>query len=159
MMLRSLKKSLLIVGALSTLALSDGISSKMAFGAQSRVLTIDRALEEAYSNNPELAAAQWDIDIAKGGRVQAGVIPNPELSWDVEDTRSNSRITTVKVSQSLELGGKRGARIDVASKAQDAASVDLERKRNILRADVIDAFYGALRAQERIQRSTSAPSC
>lgn len=150
-MLRSLKKSLLIVGALSTLALSDGISSKMAFGAQSRVLTIDRALEEAYSNNPELAAAQWDIDIAKGGRVQAGVIPNPELSWDVEDTRSNSRITTVKVSQSLELGGKRGARIDVASKAQDAASVDLERKRNILRADVIDAFYGALRAQERIQ--------
>lgn len=150
-MRHSLRKSLLITGVLSVLTLSDGISSRMAIGAPSQALTIKHALEAAYSNNPELAAAQWDIDIAKGGRVQAGVIPNPELSWDVEDTRNNSRITTVKVSQSLELGGKRAARIDVASKAQDAASVELERKRNILRAEVIDVFYGALRAQERVQ--------
>jgi cobalt-zinc-cadmium efflux system outer membrane protein len=49
------------------------------------------------------------------------------------------------------LGGKRGARIDVASRAQDAAAIELERKRNVLRADVIQAFYGAATAQQRLQ--------
>lgn len=120
-----------------------------AAAAESRVLNLDNALASAFANNPELAAARWEIDIAQGGRQQAGLIPNPVLSWDAEDTRRSSRTTTVKLSQTLELGGKRGARIDVASRAQDAAALELERQRNQLRADVIAAFYGALRAQER----------
>jgi cobalt-zinc-cadmium efflux system outer membrane protein len=54
------------------------------------------------------------------------------------------------LNQPIELGGKRGARIDVASRAQDAAGIELERKRNVLRADVIQAFYGASTAQQRL---------
>ena len=87
----------------------------------------------------------------QGGRQQAGLIPNPVASWDAEDTRRSTRTTTVKLSQTLELGGKRGARIDVASRAQDAAAQELEQRRNLLRAEVIEGFYGALRAQERLE--------
>ncbi|MEO8492722.1 TolC family protein [Pseudomonas sp.] len=119
--------------------------------AQAQTLTLDSALQTAFANNPDLAAAQWEIEIAAGGRQQAGLIPNPVASWDAEDTRRNSRTTSIKLSQTLELGGKRGARIDVAERAQDAATLTLEQRRNGLRADVIDGYYGALRAQERLE--------
>ncbi|ARB25836.1 TolC family protein [Pseudomonas tolaasii] len=123
----------------------------VASAAQAQNLTLDSALQTAIANNPDLAAAQWDIDIAKGGRQQAGLIPNPVASVDVEDTRRDSRTTSIKLSQALELGGKRGARIEVAERAQDAAALTLEQRRNALRADVIAGFYGALRAQERLE--------
>ncbi|MDP9030447.1 MAG: TolC family protein, partial [Pseudomonadota bacterium] len=107
-------------------------------GANAQTLTLESALQTAFANNPDMAAAQWEIDIAQGGRQQAGLIPNPVASWDAEDTRRNSRTTTVKLSQTLELGGKRGARIDVATRAQEAAALTLEQRRNGLRAEVID---------------------
>ncbi|SEB32050.1 TolC family protein [Pseudomonas marginalis] len=124
--------------------------------AQAQTLTLDAALQTAFANNPDLAAAQWEIEIAAGGRQQAGLIPNPVASWDAEDTRRDTRTTTLKLSQTLELGGKRDARIDVATRAQDAAVLALEQRRNTLRVEVIDGYYGALRAQERldlVQRS------
>lgn len=123
----------------------------MAQVASAQTLTLESALQSAFAGNPDLAAAQWEIDIAQGGRQQAGLIPNPVASWDAEDTRRSTRTTTAKLSQTLELGGKRGARIDVASRAQEAAAQELEQRRNVLRAEVIDGFYGALRAQERLE--------
>jgi len=119
-------------------------------------ITIDEALAQALTENQEFAAAQWNTGIAEGARTQAGLIPNPELSWSVEDTRSESRVTSIQVSQPIELGGKRSARIDVSERDQDAVAIDLERKKNILRAEVIQAFYSALRAQEGLQLSTQS---
>lgn len=127
------------------------LASQSASAVEQPLLSLDSALARAFANNPELAAARWEIDIAQGARQQAGLIPNPVLSVDAEDTRRDSRITSVKLSQALELGGKRGARIDVASRGQELAALELERRRNQLRADVLDAYYTALRAQERTQ--------
>nr|WP_285864997.1 TolC family protein [Pseudomonas sp. BGr12]MDL2423637.1 TolC family protein [Pseudomonas sp. BGr12] len=119
--------------------------------AEGNVLTLDNALRAARDNNPELAAVRWDIDIAEGERRQAGVLPNPELGWEVEDTRSGKQTTTVSVSQMFELGGKRGARLDVAGRDADIAALELERQGNVLRADVIAAFQAAVQAQEGLQ--------
>ncbi|ROM19017.1 outer membrane protein, cobalt-zinc-cadmium efflux system [Pseudomonas sp. NFPP10] len=127
------------------------LASQSASAVEQPLLSLDSALARAFANNPELAAARWEIDIAQGARQQAGLIPNPVLSVDAEDTRRDSRTTSVKLSQALELGGKRGARIDVASRGQELAALELERRRNQLRADVLDAYYAALRAQERTQ--------
>ncbi|QFG32515.1 TolC family protein [Pseudomonas umsongensis] len=143
----SIKKALLIVGFSFMLSLA---GPSFAAVSSSQTLTIDQALETAFANNPDLAAAQREIGIAQGDRQQAGLIPNPELSWEAEDTRRNSRTTTVMINQPIELGGKRGARIDVASRAQDAVGIELERKRNVLRADVIQAFYNSSTAQQRL---------
>ena len=139
-------KTMLRAGLISILAL---LTSPL-FAATAQMLTMDQALETAFSNNPDLAAAQWETGIAQGERQQAGLIPNPEVSWEAEDTRRNSRTTTVMINQPIELGGKRGARIEVASRAQDAAGIELERKRNVLRADVIQAFYSSSTAQQRL---------
>lgn len=110
-------------------------------------ISLQEAIEAAFSRNPDLAAARWEIQISEGERQQAGLMPNPELSWEVEDTRRNTSTTTVMLSQALELGGKRGARIDVADRGQDAARIELERRGNELRADVVQAYFAAFRAQ------------
>nr|BFD44368.1 TolC family protein [Pseudomonas sp. FFPRI_1] len=127
------------------------LASQPLRAAEPTSLSLDTALAQALANNPELAAAAWEIDIAQGARQQAGLIPNPVLSVDAEDTRRDSRTTSIKLSQALELGGKRGARVEVASRGQELAALELERRRNQLRADVLEAYSSAQRAQERTQ--------
>ncbi|MCF5632357.1 TolC family protein [Pseudomonas syringae] len=119
--------------------------------AAAQGISLPQALEAAFAHNPELAAAQWEIGVAEGDRQQAGLIPNPTVSWEVEDTRRNTSTTTVMLSQALELGGKRGARIEAAGKGQDAARLELERRGNELRAEVVQAFYAAARAQAGLE--------
>ncbi|WP_313711835.1 TolC family protein [Pseudomonas sp.] len=114
-------------------------------------MSLPQALSAAFANNPELAAAAREIGIAEGERTQAGLIPNPELAWEVEDTRRDSSTTTVTLSQPLELGGKRAARIAVAGAGQAIARLELERQRNGLRADVVQAYHAALRAQTAVE--------
>lgn len=104
---------------------------------------------QALQTNPSLMAGDRNVGIAEGERRQAGVIPNPELSWEVEDTRSATRTTTVQISQPIELGGKRGARIEMAERGIDSAAVGQEQLRNELRAEVVGAFQGALLAKMR----------
>ncbi|MBB2496473.1 TolC family protein [Aquipseudomonas ullengensis] len=113
-------------------------------------LSLADALSQAQDNNPALSAASRLVDISLGERQQAGLLPNPELSWEVEDTRSDTRTTTTQITQPIELGGKRGARIEQAEKGQSAASVELERSQNALRADVILSFYDNLQAEMRV---------
>ncbi|MEO9335540.1 TolC family protein, partial [Pseudomonas guguanensis] len=119
--------------------------------AASSELSLAEALRQAQDNSPALSAASRLVDISLGERQQAGLLPNPELSWEVEDTRSNTRTTTTQITQPIELGGKRGARIELAEKGQSAASVELERSQNGLRADVIQAFYDNLQAKMRVE--------
>ncbi|HEK1684987.1 TPA: TolC family protein [Pseudomonas putida] len=114
-------------------------------------LTLNQALDAAFADNPDLAAVRQALGIAEGERRQAGLIPNPELSWEREDTRRETSTTTVMLSQALELGGKRGARVEVAKAGQDIARLELERQGNGLRADVTQAFHAALRAQTAVE--------
>lgn len=70
----------------------------------STAITLSQAWERALQGNPSLLAGERNAGIAEGERRQAGVLPNPELSWEVEDTRSATRTTTVQISQPIELG-------------------------------------------------------
>lgn len=114
-------------------------------------LSLPEALAAAFAQNPELAAAGREVGVAEGERRQAGLLPNPELSWEAEDTRRDTRTTTITLSQPFELGGKRGARVAVATTGQAIAQLELERQRNGLRADVVQAFHSALRAQTALE--------
>ncbi len=114
-------------------------------------LTLAAALRIAVENSPTLSAAWREIEATEGARTQAGVFPNPTLNAQLEDTRRDTRTTTFLLSQPIELGGKRGARIDAAERATDVARVQLEARSAELRADVTAAFFAALIAQERAQ--------
>lgn len=54
-------------------------------------LTLERAVSLAYERNPEFSAARSEIGIASGLRRQAGVIPNPELGFEVETLSPTAR--------------------------------------------------------------------
>lgn len=112
-------------------------------------LTLANAMALALAHNPELSAARRELEAVDATIVQAGARPNPELSALMEDTRKSTRTTTFQLNQAIELGGKRGARIDSAERARDAARVELQAKRDDIRITATLAFFSVLTAQER----------
>src|SRR5690242_8552805 len=44
-------------------------------------LTLEDLLSLAASQNPEVAAARARVEVARGKMIQAGLYPNPNLSW------------------------------------------------------------------------------
>ena len=125
--------------------------SAFAFTAVAPPLTLAVAIRNALESNPALSAARREIESTEGARMQAGVFQNPTLSAQIEDLKRDTRTTTVLLSQPIELGGKRGARIDAAERGIDIARAQLEVRSAELRADVTAAFFAALIAQERVQ--------
>lgn len=116
-------------------------------GVVTRAMAIDLAMDA----NAEISVAEHEIEASDGAIRQAGVIRNPELTTSIEDTRRETRTTTIQLNQPLELGGKRRARITAADRARDLAVVELEAKRADIRATVSAAFYDVLSAQERLR--------
>lgn len=114
-------------------------------------LRLQDALSMAFANNSDLQAAQYELQAVDGAVIQAGAMPNPVLEMSVEDRRRETRETTIQMSQPIELGGKRGARIRAAERGRDAATAELNAKRADVRATVITAFFEVLIAQERVR--------
>ncbi|WGY70067.1 TolC family protein [Burkholderia cepacia] len=114
-------------------------------------LTLPDALAVAARNNPALRGARADVDASAGTLMQAGARPNPEVSFLQEGFRRAERTSTALINQTIELGGKRSARLDVASYGREAANASLDEQGAVVRAGVIAAFYGLLAAQRQLQ--------
>lgn len=85
------------------------------------VLTIDDALRLVLADAPHLAAAQARLRAAQGDREQAAALPNPELSIEWENFGGRRDYdgfdqleTTYGLSQRVEIGGQRRARLQAA---------------------------------------------
>lgn len=114
-------------------------------------LTLEQAITQALSTSPHLRSAAQSVAIAEGARVQAGMRPNPELSLLREGMSSTTgRTDTYQLSQLLELGDKRGARIKFAEQDQAFARGDTNVAAAELRANVIAAYFEALTAREHV---------
>lgn len=120
-------------------------------------LTLDEALNLALARSPSLSAARYLAASSEGVVSQAGVIPNPVLSFEIEDTsRRPTRTTTSRLSIPIELGGKRSARIKAAELTRDVTRSDLQGVRADVRSRTISAFFDVLIAQEQVTLTTSA---
>ena len=126
--------------------------------APSRTLSLRDALDSAMAHNPELTSARRELEATEGVRQQSSAYPNPTIGLDVEDTRRATRSTTVLLSQPIELGGKRAARISVADRSRDVAVAQFEAQAAQVRAAVTTAYFDALVAQERIRLAESSLS-
>lgn len=114
-------------------------------------LTLDAALALSASNNAALQAAAKEVDALDGSITQAGLIPNPELSLGMEDTRRETRTTSAQIGIPIELGGKRAARVVAAARAQSVAVANLTLARANVRALTVAAFFEVLIAQEGVE--------
>ncbi|GGC01366.1 outer membrane protein CzcC [Oxalicibacterium flavum] len=112
---------------------------------------LQQALDLALAASPELSAARHESDAVAATIRQAGLIPNPSVSMGIEDTRRDTRTSTLEISQPIELGGKRAARVTAATRAHEAAQAELLGRQADVRAAVITAFFTVLHAQERLE--------
>ncbi|RZL38373.1 MAG: TolC family protein [Rubrivivax sp.] len=114
-------------------------------------LSLDGALQAALSRNAQMRAAALGVEASSGALQQAGLLPNPVLDVEQEDTRPETRSTTVLLSQTVELGGKRAARIGLGQLNRDLAAAELAARQADIRASTIEAFFGVLIAQEKLK--------
>lgn len=115
--------------------------------------TLPEAIGHALAAHPQLSAATREVEASDAARLQAAAWPNPELGIEVEDTRSRTRTTTLQLSQPIELGGQRSARVAAAQRTREIAQWQLAARRAEVRAAVITAFAEALIAQEHVRLS------
>lgn len=129
----------------------------VAQGQKAGPLTLPQALQRAANANPRIAAADRTIGMADGRREQANALPNPTLGVEVDNFASGQSgavqgaETTLQLSQLIELGGKRDARVQAALGDYDAARWEREAARLELLSETTIAFVEALSVQRRIQ--------
>ncbi len=121
------------------------------------VLTPETAIARALEVAPRTAAAAARLRAAGGAVDQADVMPNPEVSVEFENFKGSGPYrgygnveTTYSLSQTIELGGKRGARVDQARAARSTAGFDLAAAKLDLVRDVRQAFAEAVAADAAV---------
>ncbi len=128
-----------------------------AFDQPTGSLTLHGALSLALMNNPELAAFSWEVRAREARTLQAGLLPNPEFQFEMENFGGTGAYgglgeaeTTIGLGQLVELGGKRARRRRLASLERDLAGWDYEARRIGVFAETAGRFADVLAAQERI---------
>lgn len=137
-----------------------------AFGQEAaapQALVLEDALRLALEKNAGLRAGQLGVQAADGRLLQAGAIPNPTLSAEVEDFGGKDELkgfdgssTTIAIEQTIELGGKRTARRNVAGAETKLAEGDLEAIRLDVIKETTERFIDVLAAQEGLALSQEA---
>lgn len=139
------------LGQVTTPASSPTTISVQNSATKSAGLTLELALQTALRQNPQLRIAELEVEANKGAVQQARIIPNPSLGFEQQDTGRATRQTTLQLSQPIELGGKRSARMELANSGQEVAMAELAMRLAELRAVTTQAFFEALIAQERVR--------
>lgn len=98
------------------------LASAVALPTLAQGLTENEFLENALKNHPAVAVAQAEFAAATGQRRQAGVLSNPDLSWEREDPDVAARQDTWSLSWRLPFDGRkhRLAEADAAAAASQA---------------------------------------
>ena len=99
-------------------------------------ITLQKALSWALMQNPELEAFSFEQRAREAHALQSGLYPNPQLEILVEDAAGSGNFngfsrsqSTIQLSQLIELGGKRGARLRANDLSGKLAGWDYETKR------------------------------
>ncbi len=126
-------------------------------GQKNGALTLRQALQQAANASPRVEVADRNIGMAEGRRQQANKLPNPTIGFEADNfapgnsTNVGGVETTLMLSQLIELGGKRDARVSAALGDYDTTRWEREAGRLELLSETTIAFVNALSEQRRIQ--------
>jgi outer membrane protein, heavy metal efflux system len=115
-------------------------------------LTLAEARDLARRVSPELTAAREAVAAAAARERQAGAFINPTLSYQREQTGGDGQKNTQSIAaldQPIELGGIRGARVDVARLRRGIAEARAIAAGSQLDFDVTRAYALAVAADRR----------
>jgi cobalt-zinc-cadmium efflux system outer membrane protein len=111
-------------------------------------VSLDDAITRAIAQEPSLLAARAAVDVARGSRLQAGLRPNPTLSFERrEEPGGTDNQTMVGVQWPLDLF-RRPGRLAVAKRELETTEIRLRDRERLLAADVRVAYgevLGAIR--------------
>ena len=151
--------------ALAAFVLALAAAVMTAHAEPASVLNIQQALDLAIQHNPDLAAVAAGVKAAEGDVRQAGAWLNPEMEIEAEDFAGtegkesyDAATTTFRLSQQLELGGKRARRQSVAESEARLAVWDHETTKLDVVTRTKKAFVDVLVAQGRLDLAESALS-
>src|SRR5215213_3611181 len=112
-------------------------------------------VRRALASNGDLAAARLNVARARGRLRQAGLRPNPTLDFEQTSERltgaGTDRATSIGVAVPIELGGKRGRRMDLAQAELEAAEADVADRERRLAAEVGTLYSDALSALRELE--------
>jgi len=133
--------------------------------AQDGGLTIEKAVEIAQSNNPEVQAARTAIEAARGRTLQLKSRPEPLILASVEGVpipalkkEGDQTEINLGIEQVFEYPGKRSLRKEIGLQGESLAQADLERVQLLVAAKVKKAYWRAAFADsavDSLERSES----
>ena len=113
-----------------------------------RSITLAEAVEIFMRQNLELVAARYDIETADAEKLTARLHPNPQLTVGLSDLPVNLSGPFIKeqtysygISQTIELGGKRGKRIETVNAVSELARGQFQMAVWQLTNDLKRKFY------------------
>ncbi|MCP4896318.1 MAG: TolC family protein [bacterium] len=131
-------------------------------GAQ--VVTESKFLSDALTNHPGLAVAEAEVLAASGNRRQAGIVANPEISWEREDPDVMASQNTWRLDWRLPFDG-RGHRMaaadaDIAASRSelDVAHLRIRLELRALFASWYVAVERALALQQNLEKTQELAS-
>jgi outer membrane protein, heavy metal efflux system len=115
-------------------------------------IDFEKYLKLVGSNNLELAAEKFNVSISDAEIEIAKVFPDPSFSFDWTENYENKIRSgygfTSSLGTTIELGGKRGARIDLAESKKALSQAFLDDYFRGLRAEASLAYLEALKQKQ-----------
>ncbi|NOY70177.1 MAG: TolC family protein [Deltaproteobacteria bacterium] len=119
-----------------------------------RDLSIETAISKAMATNPDLVSSRAEIDKGRARIRQAGLYPNPKLSFELEGfggsrDYSGTKIAeqTLAIEQEILLGNKTGKQINLAKKELNLTRWDIASLESDIRKEVKLSFVDVLSVQ------------
>ncbi len=124
-----------------------------------RELTLQAYVEEVLRTNLEAAAQRQNLPMAEAQVALSRLLPDPELSGGISSKELYGPAKPTSPTQfnlglawTLELGGKRSARVEVAKSEQRRTQAEFSAYLGELRATAVGAYTDALRARLVLER-------
>ncbi|AFS52895.1 hypothetical protein BOX24_04770 [Leptospirillum ferriphilum] len=117
-------------------------------GTTATAMTLEQAIRSAVQNNKDLQAAQYVVKIARARLMQAGLLPNPRLSFSGYDAIFTNEPDEYELgagfTQKFPVAGRIARQKDVARMDVARAQEEIRNAKLKLSAQVAQIFYRIL---------------
>ncbi len=134
----------------------------LAAGAEVQ-LTLRDAIQAALDRNPDLALFQFEFRVNDAQRQQADLRPAPEAGISLENFGGTGETkllkgaeATLSLSQVIELGGKRDARVSTVDAGRDTLAIARQAAQLDVVAEVTRRFIAVAEGQENVRLAERA---